>query len=71
MYVIKLRVHTVNSPSTDTFKRWTPPYDGHLDSVPAIQILQPFLYNLTFLKMDTSLRQTTGDGPEGMDVRES
>ena len=37
---------TVDSLLTDTSIRWTPPSNGHLESVPAVRILQSFSYKL-------------------------
>ena len=62
---------TVDSPLTDTSIRQTPPKNGHLESVPVIQILQSFSYNLTLIKTDSSLKQTFGASPEGVRLRES
>ena len=58
---------TVNTLLTDTFMRWTPPYNGHLELVPT------FLYSLslTFYQMDVPPRQTLSAGSRGVYLGDS
>ena len=64
LHPVQLPLYTVNSLLTDTsIKRTT-------CVGPCALFCQSFYYNLTLYKMDTSLRRTVVNGPDGVRLRE-